>query len=292
MKKKEWTPEEKATFAEKAKAKTDAAAELLVNGIENVFSSEKYADFLKFYSGFHQYSLTNTLLIMLQFPGASCCASYADWKKKKRYVKKGEKGLMIRVPTPKKFIVEDEDGNEEERFKLFFKVGTVFDVSQTDGEPLPEICSKLTGVVDNFQNIYDSISAAAGIPISLEDFEGSANGYYSPTENRIVIRSGMSEAQTIKTLVHETAHSLLHCKGSEHEKADRETAELQAESVAYIVCNYLGVDTSDYSFGYVARWSKGKSSKHLERNLTIIGKAAEQIIARLEGKPEKEAKAA
>ena len=292
MTKKVWTDEEKEELTKKSKFRMEQAEELLVKGIEEVFSSEKYADFLKFYSGFHQYSLTNMLLIMIQFPEASCCASYADWKKKGRHVKKGEKGLMIRVPTPKKFIVEDEDGNEEERFKLFFKVGSVFDISQTDGEPLPEICNKLTGIVENYSEIYDSICAAAGIPVTLEDFEGSANGFYSPTESKIVIRSGMSEAQTIKTLVHETAHSLLHKKGGEQEKVDRETAELQAESVAYIVCNYLGIDTSDYSFGYVAGWSKGKSSKHLEKNLTIIGKAAEKIIARLEGKPETEGKAA
>lgn len=290
--KKEWTDEEKAELTEKNKFRMNQAEEMLVKGIEQVFSSEKYADFLKFYSGFHQYSLTNTLLIMLQLPGASRCASYADWKKKGRQVKKGEKGIMIRVPTPKKFVVEDEDGNEEERFKMFFKVGSVFDISQTDGEPIPELCNKLTGVVENYSEIYDSICAAAGIPVTQEDFDGSASGYYSPTENKIVVRSGMSEAQTIKTLVHETAHSLLHCKGSEQEKTDRQTAELQAESVAYIVCNYLGIDTSDYSFGYVAGWSKGKSSKHLEKNLTIIGKAAEKIISRLEGKTETEKAAA
>ena len=166
-----------------------------------------------------------------------------------------------------------------------FKVGTVFDVSQTDGDPLPEICHKLKGGVAEYDNILSALKTAAKIPVEIREIkpeEGEANGWYNGKTNAITIRSGMSQAQTIKTLCHEMGHSILHCSGGKQEKADRETCELQAESVAYIVCNYLGIDSGDWSFGYIASWSKGKSTRQLEKNMAAIGDAAMEIIKRLE----------
>ncbi len=281
--KRTYTEKQKKEFAANAKAKADAAQELLKKGIQDMFSSENYSEFLKFYSGFHQYSFGNTVLIMMQMPTASRCASYIDWKKRGRQVKKGEHGLMVMVPTPKKWkTVNEQTGEEEEHSKMYYKVGSVFDISQTEGNEIPEISHKLTGDVNQFNKVFNAIKSAVDIPVTVEDFDNTANGYYSTAENKIVIKSGLSQMQTIKTLCHEGAHSILHCKGGEMEKADRNTMELQAESVAFIVCNYLGIDSSDYSFGYVAGWSKDKSSKQLEKNMAVISKTAMQMISKIE----------
>ena len=282
--KKEFTPEEKAKWAAEQEEKLKNAEQMLSDGVKEIYTSEKYADYLRFYSGFHQYSFCNSLLIMLQKPDASHCASYADWKKKGRSVRKGEKGIVIRVPTPKKFKVEDpKTGEEKEVSKMFYKLGTTFDISQTEGKEIPEICSQLKASVSNYTDILDHIRKASPVKIDFEDMEHShANVYYSVAENRIVVRNNMSESQSIKTAVHETAHALLHGKGKAEEKADRDLKELQAESVAYIVCNFLGIDTSDYSFGYVAGWAADKTAKKLEKNLTVISDTAKVILKSFE----------
>lgn len=273
---------DKKAWAEAKAAQLENAKTLLKEGVANVYTSGKYADYLRFFSGFHQYSFRNTLLIMLQLPEASMCASYADWKKRGRQVRKGEKGLQILVPTPKKFKVENEDGSEEELSRMFFKTGSVFDISQTDGDPVPSLTNKVDISVNNFAEIMDGIRAVAPVQITFEEIDGSANGYYSRAENRIVVKSGLPEGQTIKTAIHETAHSILHCEGGKMEKESRETKELQAESVAFIVCNFLGIDTSEYSFGYVAGWASDRSGKMLEKNLAVIGETAKLIIDQLE----------
>lgn len=284
--KKDFSAEDKKAWAEEQEAKLKAAEQMLSDGVKQIYTSEKYADYLKFYSGFHQYSFCNSLLIMLQKPDASHCASYADWKKKDRYVKKTEKGkgIIIRVPTPKKFkTVNKETGEEEEKTKMFYKLGTTWDISQTEGKEIPEICNKLTASVSNYADILGRIRKASPVEICFEDMEHSkANGYYSVSENRIVVRNNMSESQSIKTAVHETAHALLHGKGGKEEKADRDLKELQAESVAFIVCNFLGIDTSEYSFGYVASWAADKTAKKLEKNLTVISDTAKVILKSFE----------
>ena len=283
MSKRVYTEEEKKTFAENAKAKADEAAAMLKAGVQNMYTSGKYAEYLKFYSGLHNYSFGNCILIMSQLPTATICASYADWKKRGRYVKRGEHGLMVRVPTPVKFKKMNADGTEEEHSMLKFKVGAVFDISQTEGDEIPEICNKLTADVSNYTSIKDALINSTTVPIFFEEMEDGKNGYYSRAENKIGIKAGMSESQTIKTMAHEITHSLLHCPGGKMENADKNTKELQAESVAFIVCHYLGIDSSDYSFGYVTSWSAGKSPDELEKNMTVIGQTAQAIIKKIAG---------
>lgn len=280
--KKEFTEADKAAYAVKAKEKTDAAVELLKKGVTDMFTSENYARYLKFYAGFHQYSFGNMVLILTQLPEATICANYKAWEKKGRHVKKGAKGILVRVPTPKKWTIVNDDGEEEEHATMHFKVGSVFDISQTEGEAIPEICHKLTGDVAQYEHIVGSLKSAAPVVVEFRDIDGEAHGFYSQTENKIVIRDGMSQEQTIKTMAHEIAHSLIHCEGGAAEKADRQEKELQAESVAYVVCNYLGIDSGDYSFGYVTSWAKGKAFKQLEANVNLIGKTAMTIISKFE----------
>lgn len=278
--KKNMTNEEKREYAVAAKAKLDAAETMLKDGVKAVYSSTKWKDAMNFYASFHDYSLGNCILIRIQKPDASRCASYADWKKKGRQVCKGEKGITIRVPTPKKYKnVNADTGEEEEVVRMFYKTGSVFDVSQTEGDPLPEICRTLEGKVDDFTGIMETIRKVCPVPITSEEIEGKAYGYFNPKENRVVIRKGIPERHAIKTAIHETAHAILHCKGGKEEKADQCTRELQAESVAYIVCQWLGLDTSEYSFEYVASWAADKECKALEKNLNVIGNTAKQIIA-------------
>lgn len=283
--KKNMTAEEKAAYAKIAKAKLDAAETMLKDGVKAVYNSTKWKEAMNYYASFHNYSLCNCLLIMIQKPEATRVASYADWKKKGRQVRKGETGITIRVPAPKKFKEVDEvTGEETEGVRMFYKTGSVFDVSQTDGDPLPEICRTLEGDVEDFAGIMETIRRVCPVPITVEKVDGGAYGYFSPKENRVVIREGIPERHAIKTAIHETAHAILHCKGGKEEKADQRTRELQAESVAYIVCQWLGLDTSEYSFEYVASWAADKSGKQLEKNLMVIGNTAKQIIAVFEGK--------
>lgn len=255
--------------------------EKLEKGVKDVFESDKYKEYLDFMCKFHTYSVNNIMLIMLQKPEASLVAGYKAWQTKfGRQVRKGEKGITIIRPCPHKKEVEDEEGNvTETKFWTTFSTCKVFDVSQTEGADLPSGCvTKLTGEVDDFEELVEKLRKVSPVEVDFEDIKGEANGFFSPVEQRIAIQEGMSEQQTIKTMVHEIAHSMLHDKDCEESEADRNTREVQAESVAYTVCNMLGLDTSDYSFGYVAGWSKGKEAKELSESMEIIRKTAMLIV--------------
>lgn len=261
-------------------------AEKLKEGIKRVFDSGEYADYLKTMSRFHSYSPRNSLLIHLQNPDATQVAGFSTWKRQGRSIGRGEKGMEILAPAfSKRVQVVDKDENgkrleEPQQIKVtvpYYKVVYVFDVSQTHGNPLPEIAKRLEGNVPNFKEILAEIEKQAAFPIHIGELTGypsGCNGYCSYGKKEIVIREGLSESQTIKTAIHETAHSLYH----DLESVDRQTAEVEAESTAFIVCEHLGIDTSDYSFGYVASWAESKDAKVLGASLNNIQRQAAEII--------------
>ena len=262
--------------------------EKLEQGVKEVFESDSYKAYLDFMGKFYNYSVNNTILIWMQKPDASLVAGYQTWQKKfKRQVRKGEKGITILAPCPHKFTkkIEDEEGNVEEKEIQYtsFRATTVFDISQTDGDEIPRIpCNELTGEVENFEELLEKLKAVSPVPVSFEDIQGGAKGYFHTVENRIAILKGMSQQQTIKTLIHEISHAILHDRENGEEKdANKGTKEVQAESVAYTVCSMLGLDTSDYSFGYVAGWSAGKEAKELNASMEVIRKTAKDIIESL-----------
>lgn len=265
----------------------------LEEGIRGLFESGKYREYLKFLGHFHNYSANNALLIMLQRPDASLVAGFRAWEGMDRHVMKGEKAISILAPIQRTKAVyidktdpetgevqRDENGEpvkvRQEVTYTGFRPAYVFDVAQTDGKAIPSISDELKGNVAGFAGFMEGIREAAPAPIGFEDIAGGANGYYSPTEDRIAVQEGMSELQTVKTALHETAHSILHRRTGP--KADRETAEVEAESVAYVVCQYFGLDSSDYSFGYIAGWSSGKDLPELQASLSTIQKTAHSLI--------------
>ncbi len=287
------------------KDKVKGLLKQLEAGVKDVFSSEKYMKYLKVMSKFHNYSLNNTLLILMQKPDATLVAGYKAWQTKfKRYVNKGEKGIQILAPATYKTVVEmekidpetqqpviGEDGNpvieKVEVTKPYFKPVYVFDISQTSGEPLPEITTRLTGDVENYGTLFESLKQVSPFPIKFEAIQGKTNGYCDPVNKRIAIKNGMSQAQTIKTCIHEIAHAKLHGIKDDNtiqERKDRHTEEVEAESIAYVVCSYLGLDTSDYSFGYVAGWSKDRELPELKKSLNTIQKASSKLIQDIENK--------
>lgn len=287
----------KYTMSAEAKANREEKLEAIKNqletGVDELFNSDKYKTYLSVMSKFHHYSFGNCLLIAMQSEGkATQVAGYNAWKKDfNRQVKKGEKALQILAPVPHKFkkTIENDDGTTEEKEGqyLTYRIASVFDISQTEGDELPSI------VVDELpesekesknKRLFTRISKLSAVPVSIEEVSGGAKGYFSPSEGKIVVKEGMTSTQTLKTLIHELAHSKLHCKGGEFEKADRETKEVQAESVAYVVCSYLGIDTSEYSFGYVVGWSKGRKHEELKASLNTIRKTASEIIDGIETK--------
>lgn len=256
----------------------------LEQGVKDVFDSETYAEYLRFMGRFHKYSANNSLLIYLQKPDASLVAGYQTWLKQfGRQVRKGEKGITILAPCPHKFKKrrEEEDGTvtEEEIRYTTFRATTVFDISQTDGDPVPESpCKLLTGDVEEYEALMGKLEEVAPVPVCYEEIQTGANGYFSRVEGRIVVDSRLGQMQTLKTMIHEIAHAILHGEGAELEKADREMKEVQAESVAYTVCEALGLDSSDYSFGYIAGWSSGKDAKELTASLEVIRATADMIL--------------
>lgn len=260
--------------------KVKAITDQLEQGVQDVFTSGKFAEYLQVMSRFYNYSARNCLLIAMQCPEASLVAGFKAWQTKfGRHVKKGETAIRILAPVPCKKVIEDEDGNEKEITFTRFRATCVFDVSQTEGEDLPTICNRLTDQVDNFEDLLDQLQEIAPVPVRFDQVQGGAAGYYSFADQEIVINEGMSEAQTIKTLVHEIAHSILHDKeDGEAKDANRRTKEVQAESVAYTVCQYIGIDTTSYSFEYVAAWSSGRDTKELMESLDVIQKTARNII--------------
>ena len=278
-------------------------------GIKELFESEKYMRYLSVMSRFHRYSVNNTMLIYMQKPDATLVAGYNKWKNQfERHVKRGEHGITIIAPTPFKKKIEeqkldpdtkapmlDQDGKvimEEREVEIpMFRPVKVFDVSQTDGKPLPELASSLSGNVQNYEAFMEALRRSAPVPLSVEPMAANMDGYFSPDRQRIAIREGMSEVQTVSAAVHEIAHSKLHNYAKAQEEAaragdkeppkkkDRNTEEVEAESISYAVCQYYGIQTGENSFGYIANWSQGKELPELRASLETINKAAGELIA-------------
>ena len=254
--------------------------ELLQTGLEEYATSEKYRDLLRVMSLFHNYSANNCLLIALQCPHASYVAGYTSWRNNfHRQVKKGEKA--IRIISPIKCKKKNEEDEEEER--IGFKSASVFDISSTyqipDMEPVTIGVEDLQGHVENYKDFLHAFQSISPVPVDFRLFDGDARGYYSDAEKIIVIQDGMTERQSVKTLVHEIAHAMLHTKEKlqEHKK-DRKQKELEAESVAYIVCEHYGFDSEDYSFPYIIGWGGTGFQDILKESMTVIQKTADQII--------------
>lgn len=273
----------------------------LETGVGNIFTGDKYAQYLQTMSKFHRYSFNNTLLIAMQRPDATLVTGYRNWQSMGRQVKKGEKGITILAPAPIKRKREQEildqnhmplldaDGKpkteEVEVVIPRFKPTTVFDISQTDGEPIETLApEELTEAVADYDLFMKAITAVSPVPIRFDEIAGEAKGYYHSGDKEIVIQKGMSESQTIKTAIHETGHARLHDKDIMEEQGiekDRLTKEVEAESVAYCVCSAFGVDTSEYSFPYIAGWSSGRDMKELKASMDIIRKTAGEMIDEL-----------
>lgn len=274
-----------------AREEVKAITEKLEKGIQNLFESDNFKNYLKTLSKFHHYSLGNTILIAMQKPDATLVAGYTSWQKNfRRHVKKGEKGISILAPTPykKKVEIEKVDPTTGDKAKEIqeivvpaFKVVNVFDVSQTEGKELPSIgVSELTGDVAHFDKVLESLKRSCPVPIEFEEIRNGAKGYFQAAENRIAVQKDMSQVQTVKTLIHEMAHQKLH---SDDPELSRNAKEVEAEAVAYTVSQHFGIDTSDYSFGYIAGWSKGKDLAELKDSLDRIRTAADELITDIEG---------
>ena len=270
----------------------------LEQGLNDLFQSKNYMNWLKTMSRFHEYSLNNTILIMLQKPEATLVAGYTAWQKQfHRQVKKGEKGIRILAPSPYKAKVEedildpvtkevlrDSSGNpvkqEKEVDRIGFRVISVFDVSQTEGPDLPTIgIDELTGEVKGYDLFFQALKNICPVSVGFEKITNGAKGYFHHGENRIAIQENMPQQQTIKTLIHEMAHQKLH---SGKNDLSRSGKEVEAESVAFTVCNHFGIDTSEYSFPYIAVWSSGKEMKELKESLDRIRVAASEMITDIE----------
>nr|WP_296101779.1 JAB domain-containing protein [uncultured Mediterraneibacter sp.] len=286
---------------EAAESKLDTIMKALEEGVEKVFTSEQYQMYLQTMAKFHNYSFNNTLLIAMQRPDATLLAGYQTWQKKfHRHVKRGEKGIKIIAPVPVKEkrqvekideetqeIVIGIDGQPEtetvERILPRFRVTTVFDISQTEGEPLPTLeVNELVGDVFIYEDFMKGLEEISPVPFQFQEIDSGAKGYYSNAEKLVAIQTGMSQAQTMKTAVHETAHAILHDRDVMEENGitkDRMTKEVESESVAYVVCNHFGLDTSDYSFNYVAGWSSDKEMPELRSSMDTIRLTSSQLIA-------------
>ena len=252
------------------------------DGVKAVFESDKYKECLRYMSKFTNYSAGNCILIMLQKPDASLVAAFGKWKQLGRTVNKGEKGIAILAPMVfKNKKQNDENDEEQEKTTIGFKKVYVFDVSQTDGEPVPEYVHDLDEDIESehVEAVINAVLSVTGLSVDVKDIAGGAKGYYSHSEQRIVIKSGLSGAQAIKTAIHECAHALLHDPDKNMTTANttRNDKEVQAESVAYIVASRYGLDTSEYSFPYIASWSQGKQLEQLNRFLNEIQETARVI---------------
>ena len=290
------------------KQKVQEITDKLEEGLKELFESEKYKTYLSTMSKFHNYSFNNTLLIAMQKPEATLVAGYKAWQKNfERHVNKGEKAIRILAPAPYKIKEErdkldpvtgemmfEENGMpQKEQVEVTipaFRAVSVFDVSQTDGKPIPELeAQELLSTVEGYEDFVQALMNVAPVPIGFEDIPGDSKGYFHTEEKRIAVQENMSESQTLKTMVHEVAHSMLHNKEInrddliEEPAKDRNTKEVEAESVAYTVCQHFGIDTSGYSFGYIAGWSSGKDMKELKSSLDTIRKTASELITGIEG---------
>ena len=278
--------------------------EQLEQGVKELFESQKYKDYLTTMSKFHSYSHNTVLLIFQQKPDASLIAGYSAWKTEHgRQVRKGSKAIKILAPAPYRAKVNrdkinpdtnkpvlDENGNpvkeNVEVQKLAFKVVSVFDVSDTEGRELPSAgVSELMGDVERYEDFFEALKRTCPVPIEFDTISSGAKGYFSLTENRIVINKGMRQVQTIKTIIHEISHQRLHSGDNPDHGKDkpRSSKEVEAESVAYTVCQHYGIDTSDYSFAYVTGWSEGKELPELKQSLDTIRKTASEFISKIDG---------
>lgn len=255
-------------------------------GVMEFFTSEKFITYLQVMSKFHTYSANNQVLIAMQMPEATAVAGYNSWIRNfDRHVKNGEKSITILAPMKVKIKIDtdrrDADGKviQEERETIKFRPVSVFDVSQTEGKPLPQIITELTGDVSRYEQLLDAARQAAPYPIEIGVVEGSAKGWCNFTQEKIIIKEGMSEAQTLKTAFHETAHARIHAGDTDK---SREQKEVEAESIAYVVCSHFGLDTSDYSFGYVATWAGRQDINLLKQSLQTISQTAKSIITDVE----------
>ena len=279
----------------------DSIMQSLESGVEELFTSNRYKEFLKTMAKFHNYSFNNTMLIAMQRPDATLVTSYKNWQSMGRQVMKGEKGITIIAPAPYKKMKEKEVLDENQRPIMgtdgkpkteqvevtvpHFKAVTVFDIAQTSGEPIQTLAPELlTAAVQDFDSFMQAIQKISPVPIRFDEIDGNANGYYHNADKEIVIKKGLSESQTLKTTIHETAHAKLHDKEimeSLGVEKDRLTKEVEAESVAYCVCSSFGLDTSDYSFPYIAGWSSSREMKEMKASMDVIRKTAGEMIDQL-----------
>ncbi len=291
-------------LAQMRKEELEGMMGTLEQGVKDIFNSDRYKEYLNFCAKLPRYSVNNQILIMLQKPDATMCQSFTGWKEMNRFVKKGEKGIRIMAPAPFKKEVEqdkfDEDGHPvfdangdpvketKEITVNAFKPVSTFDISQTEGDPIPMFCAdELTSSVEGYDQIFDALKSVIPVPITFEEIGGEVKGYYHMEDNRIAIKEGMSQAQTVKTVIHEAAHAILHSKDVIKNTDDKKTKnqkETEAESVAYIVCKHFGIDTSDYSFGYLASWSGDKEVPELKNSLETIRRTASDMIIKVEDK--------
>lgn len=290
--------------AEARKAEMEEITSKLEKGVKDIFDGANYQQYLNFCAKLPRYSVNNQILIMMQKPDATMCQSFTNWKEVNRHVRKGEKGIRILAPAPYKMQKEqekvdasgktvlDKDGEPvKETVEVTinaFKPVSTFDVSQTEGEPIPSPgVDELTGSVEGYETLLAAIKEVVPVPISFEQIDSGAKGFYHLEENRIVVQEGMSEAQTVKTLLHEASHQALHSKeamDSAGEKKSKNQKETEAESVAYVVCQHYGIDTSDYSFPYVATWSADKEVPELKASLDTIRRTASELIVKIDEK--------
>lgn len=261
------------------------AFEKIEVGVKAVFESENYKNYLKTMSKFHKYSINNSMLIMMQYPSASIVTGASKWKNEfNRTIKKGAKAIKILIPHPYKREIE-ENGEMVEKDFVYFTLGNVFDIEQTEGDEFPSLCKDLE---ENSQETWDMVNVVTKVskcPIFYWNLKEGSKGFYSLKDDKIVIKKDMTAAQTLKTLVHEIAHSRLH---NIENDISRQQKEIEAESIAFVVCNHFHVDTSEYSFEYIASWSKGKDSKELKTILSNIQKQAKTLILEIEEVMEKE----
>ena len=300
------------TTPEQRQEKIRQITDKLEQGVHQIFESDNYRAYLSTMAKFHSYSLNNTILIAMQKPGATLVAGYTAWQKDHdRHVKKGEKGIQIIAPSPYKVKQErdaldpktgkpqmDAQGNPLKEIieveRPAFKVATVFDISQTEGKELPSIgVNELSGGVEGYDALFDALKATCPVPIAFEDIPSGAKGYYHTEDHRIALQEGMSQMQTVKTLIHEMSHERMHSHEKEkpvEERLSRRSMEVEAESVAFVVGTALSaehpelkLDFSDYSFGYIAGWSSGKETAELKASLGRIQATASEMISEIEG---------
>ena len=263
--------------------KTSEVLKQLEAGIQSLFDSDRYREYLRFLARFHTYSMANTVLIFNQMPSASLCAGMTTWNKQGCYIKPGSRGIRIIAPSTRK----ETDENGDERIIVSYHPATCFDISQVAcqaGKTLPQLTRMVDYPVTGFSDLFSVLKDISPVPIDFEPIPGdTCNGYFHPGECRIAIKEGLPESMIIRVALHEIAHSWLHAQGAEEEKsADRRIQETEAESVSFVVSEYLGLDTSEYSFGYLAGWASERSLPEFRASLEIIKKTADRMIGMLE----------